>query len=645
MMTFGKGVKLKHVTLLLIAYATTGLVAAQEPLEVPTGLHDGHEFVVSDLHVERRLVGDAFNISIADLKLAFKDLQAILSPFLTGDSDEVLTKKIPFVGKSLNKLVTGASAGSGIDAVLNLASLLNVNNFPNGDEYNLTDVQDIMITSFEDYVDSFIPGSSVVGTAPCPADSPIVLYGNLSESAVTVTVCAELTFTSIVELDASGLFDVLDGFAEIDLELMLDVTATVAFGANFTYTLDDVENHGAINLSPVVVSLGAEAFATLNLTVGMLDLASNASVSVNGEFELTFCNNFTSTCEDIGEVFGNFSDGNSSFYLDRNVGYIIAGDFAASTGLDPIPGLTLPSFGAGFLIDEASVFNPAPNITFPGMDDIDLLSFIDFSPQNGIGLLKKIDSALARAEENEAFDINIPFSKVSLSKILATGSVVTSKLLELFVRPETFEDRESKSLELTATKKVLESGGTVPSDGKRLDFYFLAQELPADTDILLNANPDNQKGVRNITSINVCEMTLSTNYTADLPFATALITGINDATCGIVACAYDSTDTADCVTDEDTRNFRCATTDCDVLIGLNDDGFVFMASVADRGGYELDVQLFGLYEPLATTNGPGSIFGFPLNQPTFPNLVPRFRDLKGEFLTYACVEYKVAIRQ
>jgi hypothetical protein len=88
-----------------------------------------------------------------------------------------------------------------------------------------------------------------------------------------------------------------------------------------------------------------------------------------------------------------------------DVGYEIAGRIKVSTDAD-IPGLSLPD-DATFKITEESVFQPDPKFFFPGIDDPrKLLSFTYFSPQHGVALLGKIDSALARAQENEAFELN-----------------------------------------------------------------------------------------------------------------------------------------------------------------------------------------------------------------------------------------------
>ena len=620
-MTWGRGVKFKYVALWLTAYATSAglVVSAQDPLEVPTTNQEGRELVVSDLQVERRLVvrdGDEFEIDIDALKPAFEALHTKLEPFSTGDPDKVLTNKIPFIGKSVTELVTDQSdnSGHGIDTVLNLAALLDTIKTP---RLNLTDAQDV-INEF--FADSSLTGN-VKATGVCPA--PIVLDGQNKTQTVLVTVCAELTFVRDVQLDAGGLFDALDGFAEIDLDLdfMLGVTAKVSFGASFTIDLGSSALQGNITLEPVVVLLSGAASTNLVLAIGMLDLVSNASVMVDGEFKLTFCTN--TTCDVVGEMLGS-----SPFYIDRDAGYNITGNLITTEAI--IPGLTLPD-GAGFAINELSVFEPDPDITFSGLGDIDLKSFLDFSPRNGVALLTRIDSALARAQENEAFDLNIPFTNMTFSRILATGSVVTSKLLELFVRPEPFEDRESKSLLLRATKTAKMSDDAVPEGGKRLDFYFLAQGLTTPPNILLTVNPDDQKDVRDISK--VCKMTLNTNYTDDQNFAEDLIAGINDDTkvpntCGIQACAALPDE---CITEGDITCSLTSTPACDVLIGVNNDGFVFIASMAYRNNVTRDVQLFGLYEPLETTNGPGSFFGFPLNQPTFPILVPRFRNLIGEF--------------
>ena len=625
MLTFWQGDKPRHVTLLFIAYVTAGLVAAQEPVGVPTNNQDeGQKLVVSDLQAERRLDEDDFKVVIGQLSGPFDDLMMKLEPFSKDDSAGALNAEIPFIGKSINELVAGESVGTGIEKLLDFTSYVEDND--KARLLNLTELQS-EINEFFNATTLNAEGNvmaCVAGDDPIVFNDLVVFNGSAQE--VTVTICAQLEIDRDADLDADGLFDALDGFAEIDLDLMLGVTATVSFGATFTVDLTGTGSiSGEIELAPVVISLSGQANTSLTLALGMLDLASNATVSVSGFFELTFCEDpDAAQCEDDG-IGAQLAD--SSFYLDRDVGYKISGTTGVSTSAD-VPGLSLPD-GAEFEINELSVFNPAPDITFPGLSEIsgiDLESFIDFSPQNGVALLTKIDSALVRAQENEAFDLNIPFSDLTFSRILATGSVVTSKLLEFFVRPEYFEDRESKSLDLTANENVISSGDTLPAGGKRLEFYFFAETGLGNE---LTANPEDQKGIRELSDVHICEFILETNATSDEDFSGLLIDGINTDGCGVKACEQN---VDGCDADEKTGDISCTNT-CDILIGVNDGGFVSIASVAYRSGEALDVQLFGLFEPLDTTNGPGSLYGFPLNQPTFPNLVPRFRNLAGEFLT------------
>jgi hypothetical protein len=633
MMTFWNGVKLKHVTLLLIAYVTAGagLVAAQEPLEVPTNNQEGRELVVSDLEVERRLdpvfdTGDLTN----SLKAAFKDLEDDLLPFSrndAGDLHQVLADKIPFVGKSVNELVAEQSTSiDGIDDVFQIAQYVEngLSDFSNAN-YTLSDAQTIMSELFVRYV------RSLTGEVKDGGCDPISLVATSDVDSLTLRVCAEWEFDGTMALSGDGLFDAIDSFAEIDLQLDLGIKAGVSFSAEFTLNLNPsgAEPRALLTrLYPVKFLLGGSVSTQLTFAVGMLELTSNADVAVTGEFELTIRDNGASECEGEAKAFGNYTGVTDALCLKRNVGYTIAGEINVES-MSPIPGLVLP-LGADFAINEASVFDPAPDITFPGIPNLDLSSFLEFSPQNGVLLLTKIDSALIRAQENEAFDLNIPFTDLTFSRILATGSVVTSKLLELFVRPDHFGDREYKSLDLKATKTVENSKNKLPTDGKMLEFYFLAQTVPptGNPDRLLIENPENQEGVRDITLLKVCEMMLSTNYTDDQEFADGLILGINTgSSCGIKACKKE-----DCDTYDDANGIRCDSSEnCDVLIDVNDAGFVSIASVAFRGQQvEIDVQLFGLYEPFSKTNAPVSLFGFPLNQPTFPNLVPQFRNLNGE---------------
>lgn len=61
-------------------------------------------------------------------------------------------------------------------------------------------------------------------------------------------------------------------------------------------------------------------------------------------------------------------------------------------------------------------------------------------------MLRLVDTMLAQASGNKAFDVHIPLLDTSVSKVISFGSVFTEALFEYFVFAQPFIDRELKSL-------------------------------------------------------------------------------------------------------------------------------------------------------------------------------------------------------
>lgn len=61
-------------------------------------------------------------------------------------------------------------------------------------------------------------------------------------------------------------------------------------------------------------------------------------------------------------------------------------------------------------------------------------------------MLRLVDTMLAQASGNKAFDVLIPLLDTSISKVISFGSVFTDALFEYFVIAQRFSDRKVKSL-------------------------------------------------------------------------------------------------------------------------------------------------------------------------------------------------------
>ena len=61
-------------------------------------------------------------------------------------------------------------------------------------------------------------------------------------------------------------------------------------------------------------------------------------------------------------------------------------------------------------------------------------------------MLEVVDTILAQATNNKAFNANIPLLDTSVKSVIGVASVFTNALFKFFVTVQPFEDRETKSL-------------------------------------------------------------------------------------------------------------------------------------------------------------------------------------------------------
>jgi hypothetical protein len=61
-------------------------------------------------------------------------------------------------------------------------------------------------------------------------------------------------------------------------------------------------------------------------------------------------------------------------------------------------------------------------------------------------MLQLVDSMLAQATANKAFDAQIPLLDISIKDILSVAEIFTNAMFQFFVIVQNFDDRATKSL-------------------------------------------------------------------------------------------------------------------------------------------------------------------------------------------------------
>jgi hypothetical protein len=216
--------------------------------------------------------------------------------------------------------------------------------------------------------------------------------------------------------------------------------------------------------------------------------------------------------------------------------------------------------------------------------------------------------------------------------VLATGSVLTSSLLKLFQKPKDFKDRAQKSLFLTGEFDLEDANAKYDQDTLQnitWEFYLLVGDGVAGVE--LTANPDNQEALRDLVDDKggICNLTFDSDLTANTSEALArkLYNELQND-CSFSVC--ENLDGNECKQDNTTGDFYGC--DCQIVVGVDSskgDDRAFIASVAytdDNKTDSQDVQIIGFMQSLDITQGAGNVFGFPVNQPASPPLIPRFRN-------------------
>jgi hypothetical protein len=532
-----------------------------------------------------------YTFNISDLTGVFNDLTEITGPL---SSQDVLNSKIPFVGKSINEMI-GGQASTTIATLLDFSGFVNFTKDRKNGVYVIFD-RSAIAAELTDYLESYDTTADLLAGEGCSKN--IEASYEEGETTMTLDFCVLFQLPRSSTLSGDGLFDSIPDIFEIDLDVSLDFLATLLFKAHLEIEFDGPGATATITVDPIIATLEANGNVAVTVGVGVLELKSDATAEVDASFELTTCDITVEPCIDIGERLST-----SNFYLKRSASYSIAG---TTTLGSTFPGLTLGS-DAAFSVVEKNIFEPNPEVNIKGFVKED---FLNFSPENSVAMLRLIDSAIIRAQENEAFYTNIPLTDTSIADVLSTGSLVTTSLLKLFQKVEPYEDRPTKSLWLI--QKDNKDAYTNDSiKNKTFELYYLAGKSIPNTE--LNVNPDNQKALRGLVSKEgvICPIKFDKDFTSSVAFKTEMLKLLQADCPALTFC-----DANQCKFDE--RNNDCD--ECKLVVGIGKEDLVFLASNADN-----DVHLIGFMEPLEFSQGEGSIYKFPVNTPAYPSLIPRFR--------------------
>lgn len=411
-------------------------------------------------------------------------------------------------------------------------------------------------------------------------------------------------FSSFTHLEENVLVN-LDPTAPavgVDTEILFGADIIVAFDDNEGV---DADTDGTVSVAPIEVKVSTNDTVPIKVILGAVQFdAGSAVIDMHADITIEECP--SSSCVDYGFP---IPDGSILYFNVTSSAYTIGGDISLDGNYG---GFSIDS-GSTVSISQDGLFeNPDPDVTFNGFD-IEEASVERFSLVNALGMLRIIDTAFVRTQENPKYTLkNFPFTKTVLASNVVTGSFVTTRLWKLFAKPKDFDLRASKSLRVTASEAI----GNATSEAKDLELLIVKDELVA--------NPEDTEGVRGLSNTTSCPFTFDTNVTSGDEFADLLVGGITNASCGVTACRFNE---STCTEDSDTSDISgCGT--CDVIIDTDTaTGLLYIASVAySSSGSANDVVLLGLYEA-NKTGGPETFFGFPLNQPENADPVPRFNSI------------------
>jgi hypothetical protein len=300
-----------------------------------------------------------------------------------------------------------------------------------------------------------LPGNNCNGN-----DKAISLDIINDESGLVITICTFLDFELEGRLSAEGMFAKFED--SIDLELDAGFVLKGALSTGVRINVTSLAELPTIEFDPLIVQLySMQSDVSGAIQLGLLTAAVSGDAALQGEFKLGYC----TYCNGTYPIEGYKRAGDTSpFYFSRLVGYSIDGGLEIVAGMK---GIELVRAEIG--VSDNDVFDDTP----PVLKLPNAQSFWDsmkFSPQHAVGkskimisqslpdsrliilfetdMLQLVDSMLAQATGNEAFDAVIPLTDTQIKNVIGVASVLTSVLFEFFVAVKPFNDREIKSIAL-----------------------------------------------------------------------------------------------------------------------------------------------------------------------------------------------------
>ena len=529
-----------------------------------------------------------------------------------------------------------SSTGPGEDLITKTELLKEVRKAVQG-TFGDVDPRDVNLTDIPTLPDvrRFQPENSIIFTTAIGhspggfcngTDKAISVSIDGNEDNFTIIICSFLGFDDEIDLDPSAIFDQNDFPIELEIEGSAAIDCSLTFGTKIQVNKVTDGYEVDVDFEPINVRIALGADPEIILGLGVVDFQSRVNALLEGEFGISYCSG-GQNCE--GSSYGQLS--NSSFYLRRDVGYQMNGDVMLKTDLD---GLNL---GDGLQLEISDIVfdDIAPEVLMPSLNDFQDL--IKFSPANAISLLRLIDSALAEAAQNDAFQAHVPLmDNATFSDILSVGKSFTASLYEFFVQAEPFDERGVKSLTLSTEKgfstytsgEGLMNCGENGTDPCLFELYLVDGELTVNPDTT-EANINNLRDISTRCTFDLVNLTNTLGS-----YVENLRAEVNNS-CSISACS--KTECAGSYKEDGGFNFYCSN-DCDIIIDLDpddeddqDDEVLFLTTVPYRNANKTvinDIQLMGIYHKnLSDVKGKTTILGLPINSPVLPPIVPRFRTL------------------
>jgi hypothetical protein len=303
-----------------------------------------------------------------DINLMRVGLEVLAGYYSDWQDFEGFTEPVPFLGKSINELVSGDPEGGQFTDVLDFTNFI-ARAIAKLGTHNLS------ATQIKDELTSFIKTSAVevagagniADHSMCDVDSdPITIAVDGASGQLVATFCARLSYARQAKFDGSGLFssipDSYDIIANADMSFRvgLDLGASLSISAS-------AFNNPVLTISPVEASISMSFSPSLLFMVGTLALSAEATGTVDASFTLIYCQEGSySDCKSAypeAEPLLVANSGNSvtsKIYFQKGLSYELSGNLELAMELS---GFDI-GVSASFQVEEPDAFNPNPSKSF-----------------------------------------------------------------------------------------------------------------------------------------------------------------------------------------------------------------------------------------------------------------------------------------